>query len=266
MKTGRFQKKVCVLKPKNSMGNQKASQEAEAGARIRQAFVNELGNECDLDDLDKVSAKSNEMLIEFDYLLYLVAPIDCGDCIASLAIPNAVPLHNIVHAERRKFSFSTVKQSPGGISISKIPRRTLFPDINFGQASERIHAVQNITRILQFLHANKIAHNDLHPGNFLIVGNDYLKMFLIDFDHATCRQKFSSRNNDFGILIFTTTEYLFGTTKPILPGLINASWIEKLKNLNLEEYLDDPKTFSYTIEELQQIKEILLDLLTAMFV
>ncbi|MDR0740784.1 MAG: hypothetical protein LBF34_03685 [Puniceicoccales bacterium] len=273
MKKGKFQNETYILKPKNCMGlrgsslrvsYQNARNEAEAGAQTRQAVVDAfLDNGRNLD----------RMLAEFDFLINLVAPIDCGDYIVSLAILNAISLHDIVYVDRTPyFSFSTAKQLSGDVPVpdfgsddgAPISRKTLFPGINFGQARERIDMILNIIRLIQFLHANRIAHNDSHPGNFLIVGNDYTRMSLIDLDQATCGRQFSSRK-DFETLIELTTKYLFGTKKGILPGLIDASWIEKIKNLDLKEILDDPETFSYTNEELEQIRKILLNLLTALF-
>jgi hypothetical protein len=267
MKKGIFAGKIYILKPKNGMGScgsyleasyRYAHNEIQAGAQIRQAVVNTfLDNGRNLDI----------MLAKFGFLIHLVAPIDCGDHIASLEVPNAIPLHDIVYAQRKQFLLFPSKQlsgntqSPNGFPIPNfgpddaplIPRKTLFPNMNFGQARERIRMVQKLLEIINFLHVNKIAHNDLHSGNFLIQNGNYTQIFFIDFDKATWGQKFSP-TDDRKSFTNVAIEYIFGSTKKI-PCAPNGTLC--LENLKI---FQDDQTLSYTDEKLERIKKILLQL------
>jgi hypothetical protein len=273
MKKGKFQGGFYILKPKNSMGERNspletsykhARNEIEAGARTRQAVVNAfLDNGRNLD----------RMLAKFDFLINLVAPIDCGDYIISVEVLNAISLWDIIRAERRSPS-RVVKQSSDDIpkpdfgfdDAPLMPLKAILPTTDFGQARRRIHVARRMTEALRFLHSNRIAHNDLHSGNFLIVGNDYTQIYLIDYDQATYGQNFSPIK-DQKKLVNIVINYLFGTTEEIFPEPIDVFDVlrdpEMSLNMLRNMVLKNPETFSYTDEELEQIKRTLSDLLTA---
>ncbi|MDR1366504.1 MAG: hypothetical protein LBJ13_01180 [Puniceicoccales bacterium] len=253
MKKGTFQGRTYILKPKKSMGRSRmlrgmsclnAEYEAEAGVRIRQAVANIfLHNKRDLDAI----------LAEFAHLKYLMAPIDCIDHIASLEVLDAISLHDVFFANRKPFR-STITPVPSDIPVPDlpsedgvlVPRKDLFPDMDFGEAEERICMVQDMIKVVGFLHLCKIAHNDLQSCNFLIQKNNYTQLVLIDFDHAAFGE--TPFLIDCDQLIGTMGGYLFGTMGRILPKQINDS------------YIADPKTLPYTSEELEQIREILSDI------
>jgi hypothetical protein len=254
MKKGKFQGRFYILKSKEDMGAlgrhpgesyRRARVEAGAGARIRQAFVDAFsGNGRDPDRMSE----------EFGCLICLVAPIDCGDHIASLEVPNATSLHDIVYAERRPFS-PVVKQSSDGIPKPDFgsddaplrSRKELFPDMDFGQAKERIDAFGSVIEAVKFLHANGVAHNDIHSGNLLFPGNNYTRMCLIDFDRSVSEQQ-RSQEDDRQFLIYAAEGYFFGATHQFSPTEIDVSCI------------NDPETFSYELEELGKIRKMLCDL------
>jgi hypothetical protein len=254
MKKGTFQDQSYVLKSKKNMGKcqsspqisyRRAKNEAQAGVQIRQKVVDIFLNERNL----------NAMSAEFYYLKNIVAPFDCGNYIASVEIPNAITLHDILYADRRQI-LPTCIPVAGDSSASDIPvpnfssddevltpRKKLFPHMDFGEAEERILMAMDIIKIVEFLHSCKVAHNDLQPGNFLITGNNYGQLVLIDFDNARFDKK--SFSTDYKSITYTIGEYLLGTTRIFSPEQIDASYIE------------DPETLSYTPEGTERIKEIL---------
>ncbi|MDR0417967.1 MAG: hypothetical protein LBH08_00835 [Puniceicoccales bacterium] len=261
MRKGTFQGKTYILKSKNSVEQPRmfrrkllnAQYEAESGVRIRQMVIDIfLDRERNLD----------EILIEFAYLKYLTAPIDCIDYTASLEVPNAIPLHDILYVDRRQISFTSVAASSDipvpNFSLDDevlIPRKTLFPDMNFGEVEERIRMAQNILKVMEFLHSCGIAHNDLHSGNFLVSENDYTQIALIDFDNARFQKQFFIADRK-GI-VDTMGRYLFGTT-----GKFDDSDTEDpdcFMKID-DSYMEDPETFSYNLEELNKIKKILSSL------
>jgi hypothetical protein len=242
-----------------TISRQKANNEAQAGAQARQAVVNYfLANGRNL----------NRTIEDSEFLNHLVLPVDCGDGLASREISHAIPLSTItISAQPKGSSFLSFGGTSKSSTLKKfdddIPRPDfdtdnplLFPNINFGQANERIDMMQNIIYIIEFLHSNKIAHNDLHSGNLLIQDDDYTQLSIIDFDQATCGEKFSPQN-DIRRLIEITVEYLFGTT--ILPERIDAQFIENFSN-QIQTFIPYPR-FIYIDEELGKIKVILSHLL-----
>jgi hypothetical protein len=221
LQTGIWTDRAYVLKlPKND----DFIHEVKAGVRIRQAIV---------DIYLRLGRDIKKMLSEFDFLQYIVVPVWCGDCVASLKVSHATSLKDIVFADRQNITFAGLTFS---IDDKILPRVNLFPWMIFDTAPERIRMFDNIVKIVQFLHTNRIAHNDLYCGNFLIQSDNYTRLYLIDFGKAKCGEKFSP-TFDREKLIELKKEYLLGSTK------IDASRV------------DDPETFLYTAEQLDKIKQ-----------
>jgi hypothetical protein len=260
MKLATVKSKTYVLKDKNTMGlrgcsseqsQRKAANEIAAGILARQRIV---------DIFCKNGKNLSKMQQKLGFFKCLVLPVDCGDYIASSQVPNANPLGDIVFSPINSSSKSSDQSHPTTGRDVPLPDfdppmtlRDHFPNMNFGRAIDRINAIENIIKIINFLHTNGIAHNDLHAGNLLISNNNYRQPFLIDFDQATQEQEDHIRG-DWSKLIETILEY-YGFRYPLL--IIQALRTGQPPNWSVR----DDGIFSYTPEELIQITEQLQQLL-----
>ncbi|MDR3317232.1 MAG: hypothetical protein LBS71_00285, partial [Puniceicoccales bacterium] len=232
-----------MLKLKSALkGN--AQNEAFAGEKIRLAAVQEIVKFLG----ESLSIESDQVPTGLEYLAFIVAPIDCGDHIASRKILNAIELKEIIMTQTKSQSpISSKKETPiEGLPLpdfndfeSQDLLRNSFKSMDFGNAQQRIEMFKILTKIVKFLNNNGIFHNDLNSGNFLIEDNKYFRIYVIDFDRA----KFKASNNDSQKFPELCLEYLLHSTKSCSLEDIISSWKNEFP-------------FSYTSEELKQIKKL----------
>jgi tRNA A-37 threonylcarbamoyl transferase component Bud32 len=158
LRRGYFEQVPCVLKIKASIipGTANPLDEILAGEKIRLAVLQEIL---------RIYRENPTLTLEdireaIEFLRHIVAAVDCGTYIATREVPQARLLIDII--------------------LLFLERAEMHFDMD-----ATIAMAERIRRIIVFLHANGIYHNDLTPRNFVIRGNDYAQVYMIDFGAAT---------------------------------------------------------------------------------
>ena len=114
--------------------------------------------------------------------------------IANIVHPNILPLYRSGTHEGKFYMVTPLL--PGK------PLNDAIPEAGYEDPLEAVEIVITVLRTLHFVHAMKICHRDIKPGN-IMVGDGGKIVYLMDFGLAVFHEKDTSRFTEYGTILGT---------------------------------------------------------------